>query len=191
MSIKLKASARQDLGKGASRRLRLTEKVPAVVYGASAPQSITLEHKDLWKAQESESFYSSIFKLDIDGKIVDVIIKDLQRHPAKNLVLHADFLSLDPNAAITVNVPIHFINQTTCVGVKTQGGNIQFLSKLINVTCLPKDLPEFIEYDLIDNEAGSTVHISDIKLPKDITSVELARGSNYDQPLAQITITKG
>lgn len=190
MSIEIKATIREDLGKGSSRRLRHAAKVPAVVYGAGEPQSITFEHKDLWKAQESEQFYSSILKLDVDGKSTEVIIKDLQRHPAKNLILHADLQRVDAKTPIVVRVPVHFENAEKSHGVKMQGGSVQYISKLVNVKCLPKDLPEYISMDLIDMKAGDIFHISKLDLPKGVTSVELARGSEYDLPLVQMNASR-
>jgi large subunit ribosomal protein L25 len=190
MSIQLNATIRQDLGKGSSRRLRHDNKVPAVVYGASEPQSITLEHKDLWKAQEAEAFYSTVLKLSVDGTEKDVIIKDLQRHPAKDLVLHADFLALDEKTPVIVNIPVHFENAASCHGVKMQGGSVQYMALQVKVKCLPKDIPAFLSYDLIDNQAGDIIHISDLQLPEGVTSVDLARGGDHDLPLAQIIAGK-
>jgi large subunit ribosomal protein L25 len=191
MSIKLNAQTRTDLGKGASRRLRHDAKVPAVVYGTGEPQSITLEHKDLWKAQEAEAFYSTVLKLSIDGTEKDVIIKDIQRHPAKSLVLHADFLALDEKTPVTLNIPIHFVNAEICHGVKMQGGSVQYLSKQVRVKCLPKDIPAFVTYDLAKAQTGEIIHISNLELPEGVVSIDLARGSSdYDLPLAQIIAGK-
>lgn len=190
MSIQLNATNRQDLGKGSSRRLRRDNKVPAVVYGVGEPQSITLEHKDLWKAQEAEAFYSTVLKLSVDGKEKDVVIKDLQRHPAKNMVLHADFLALDPKTAITMNIPIHFENAAISHAVKMQSASIQYLAKEVKIKCLPKDIPQFITYDLIKANAGDTIHLSNLELPKGVESVDLALGAEHDLPLAQIIASK-
>lgn len=190
MSIQLNATNRQDLGKGSSRRLRHDNKTPAVVYGVGEPQSITLEHKDLWKAQEAEAFYSTVLKLSIDGSEKDVVIKDLQRHPAKNLILHADFLALDPKTAITMNIPIHFENAEISHAVKMQGAVIQYLAQEVKVKCLPKNIPQFISYDLTNANSGDIIHISNLDLPKGVESVDLALGSEHDLPLAQIVATK-
>jgi large subunit ribosomal protein L25 len=190
MSIELKAQAREDLGKGASRRLRRQAMVPAVVYGAGEPQSITIEHKALWKAQEAEAFFSSTLSLDIDGKATDVFLKDIQRHPAKQLVLHADFQRVDANIAIIVKVPVHFLNVETSHGVKMQGGSAQFLNNLIEIKCLPGQLPEFIELDMADCNAGDILHISDLTFPEGVVSTALARGKAHDLALAQIKANK-
>jgi len=191
MSIELNAKTREDLGKGASRRLRRQALVPAVVYGAGEPASVTIEHKDLWKAQEQEAFFSTTFTLNIDGAATQVFIKDLQRHPAKDLVLHADFQRVDENTAIVVNVPVHFSNAQTSPGVKLQGGTAQYLNNLVEVRCLPKDLPEFLELDMGELNAGEVIHISNINFPEGVSSVALARGKDHDLALAQIKASKG
>ncbi len=191
MSIELNAKAREDLGKGASRRLRRQALVPAVVYGAGEPVSVTLEHKELWKAQEQEAFFSSTFSLNIDGAATEVFVKDLQRHPAKDLVLHADFQRVDANTPIIVNVPVHFVNAAASPGVKLQGGIAQYLENLVEVRCLPKDLPEYLELDMGELNAGEVIHISNIAFPEGVSSVALGRGADYDLALAQIKKTKG
>ena len=191
MSIELNAKTREDLGKGASRRLRRQALVPAVVYGAGEPAAVTIEHKDLWKAQEQEAFFSSTFTLNIDGVATEVFIKDIQRHPAKDLVLHADFQRVDPNAEIIVNVPVHFLNAADCPGVKLQGGSAQYLNNLVEVRCLPAKLPEYLELDMAELNSGDVIHISDIVFPEGVSSVALSRGSDHDLALAQIKKSKG
>ena len=191
MSVELKAKTREDLGKGASRRLRLQAMVPAVVYGAGEPQSITLEHKELWKAQEAEAFFSTTFSLEIDGKATEVFLKDIQRHPAKNLVLHADFQRIDANAPIIVKVPVHFLNVEQSDAVKFQGGVPQYLNNLLEVKCLPADLPEFLELDMSACNAGDILHISHVNFPKGVVSTALSRGKAYDLALAQVKVVKG
>jgi large subunit ribosomal protein L25 len=191
MSFELFAQARTDLGKGASRRLRREAKVPGVVYGVGEPQSITLEHKGLWKAQESEAFYSSLLNLNIDGKTTSVVIQDIQRHPAKDLVMHVDFLALDPKVAISVNVPLHFSNKEICHGVKMQGGSVQVLAQVVKIRCLPADLPAFINFDLAKIKAGEIIHISDLQLPEGVTSVDLVRGEDHDLPIVQVNASRG
>ncbi len=188
--FKLDASARNDLGKGASRRLRrLADQVPGIIYGGSqAPQGISVAHKELVKHLEHESFYSHIISLNVDGKAQDVILKDLQRHPSKPAVLHVDFLRVDKSTKLHTNVPLHFLNEATSVGVKTQGGKVVHNLTQLDITCLPQDLPEFIEVDLSAVEAGQILHISDLKLPKGVTSVALAQGGDHD--LAVVTILK-
>ncbi len=188
--FKLDASARNDLGKGASRRLRrLADQVPGIIYGGKeAPQGISVAHKELIRHLESEAFYSHIISLSVDGKTQDVILKDLQRHPSKPTVLHVDFLRVDRATKLHTNVPLHFLNEATSVGVKTQGGKIVHNLTQLDITCLPQDLPEFIEVDLTEMEAGQILHISDLKLPKGVTSTALAQGADHD--LAVVTILK-
>ena len=178
--ITLNAEARSDLGKGASRRLRRNANlVPAVVYGGDkAPQSISLLAKDFAKALENEATYSSVISLTIDGKAEDVVIKALQRHPAKSFVLHADFVRVVAGQKMTTSVPLHFINAENSVGVKQQGGEVSHVISEVEVSCEAKDLPEFIEVDLSNVEVGQILHLSDLKLPKGVQLVALAHGNN-------------
>ncbi|KTT66969.1 50S ribosomal protein L25 [Pseudomonas oryzihabitans] len=186
----LNAEVRSDLGKGASRRLRRNAgNVPAVIYGGDkAPTSITLVGKDLAKMLESEAAYSSVITLKVDGSNESVLVKALQRHPAKGYVLHADFLRVVAGQKLTANVPLHFMNQETSVGVKQQGGEILHTINEVEVSCLPKDLPEFIEVDMAKVELDQTVHLSDLKLPAGIELVSLAHGS--DLPVASIHLPR-
>ena len=187
------ANAREDMGKGASRRLRHAGLVPGIVYGGKkdAPLMVSLIHKDLAKALENEAFFAHIIELDVDGKKQDVIIKDLQRHPAKNTIVHADFLRVVKGTKLTVNVPLHFLNEETCHGVKMQGGRITHAMTELEITCLPKDLPEFLEVDLKGLETGQSAHISDVKLPKGVESVALSHGPEHDLPVASVIAPKG
>jgi large subunit ribosomal protein L25 len=188
----LHAKGREVSGKGASRRLRrLTGEVPAIVYGGKKDaQSITLIHKDVIKALENEAFYSHIISLDVDGKSQDVIVKDVQRHPAKTAILHLDFLRISKTTALTIRVPLHFINEDSCIGVKKEGGIISHTMSELEVQCLPKDLPEYIEVDVSELALGSTLHISDITLPKGVESVALSHGSDHDLPVAAVSKAK-
>lgn len=191
--FKLIATSREVSGKGASRRLRREQGLlPAIVYGGdSAPANITLIHKDLMKHLESEAFYSHIITLEIDGTAQSVILKDLQRHPAKPVVLHADFLRVSADSAITVSVPLHFLNEDSCKGVKVGGGIVNHTMTQLEISCLPGKLPEFLEVDLIDLEIGATLHISDIKLPEGVSSVALSHGEDHDLPVATVTKPRG
>ena len=186
----LDAQARDDLGKCASRRLRRLEGlVPGIVYGGSKnPVNISINHKDLIKHLENEAFYSHIISLNIAGKAEDVILKDLQRHPSKTQVLHADFLRVSKSTKLHTNVPLHFINEATSKGVKLQGGKVVHNLVQLEVSCLPANLPEFIEVDLGEMEVGQILHISDLKLPKGVTSVALSHGADHD--LAVVTMLK-
>ena len=176
----LNAEVRSDLGKGASRRLRRNvSMVPAVIYGGDkAPQSISLLAKDLAKLLENEAAFSHVLSLDVAGTQDSVVIKALQRHPAKGFVLHADFQRVVAGQKLSAHVPLHFINEATSVGVKQQGGEISHTISEVEVSCLPKDLPEFIEVDMAAVEVGQTVHMSDLKLPKGVELVALAHGND-------------
>ena len=184
----LNANARDDLGKGASRRLRRNaDLVPAIVYGGNKePQSISIAARELNKALESEAFYSSIIGLSIDGKTEEVLLKALQRHPAKPRILHADFQRVVAGQKVLVHVPLHFINEETCVGVKQEGGMIFRNLPEVEVSCLPKDLPDFIEVDLLDLKLGQTLHLSDLKLPEGVTIPSLALGDDHNLPVVNI-----
>ena len=190
--FQLDAKARDDIGKGASRRLRrLSNELPGIVYGGkNPPQKITLSHKELDKALQNEAFYSHIITLSVEGKTEEVILKDLQRHPAKPVILHADFLRISKTQKFTTKVPIHFINEDVCVGVKVGGGNITRSMTELDILCLPADLPEYIEVDVAEVEIGHIVHISDINLPKGVESVALNHGEERDSPIFTVNQPK-
>jgi large subunit ribosomal protein L25 len=184
----LEAEVRTDLGKGASRRLRHANKVPAILYGeGQEPVSLTLEHKNVYRAQQEEAFYSHVLTINIDGKPVECLLKDMQRHPFKQLVMHMDFLRIDATHAVHVNAPVHFINEDTA---EKKGGVITHHVNEIAVSCLPADIPEFIEVDVSGLEVGVTLHLSDIALPKGVTSDELAKGESHDQAVASLNAPK-
>jgi len=189
----LNAKARTDAGKGASRRLRrLANELPAIIYGGDkAPQNISLIQKELAKALEDEAFYSHVINLNVDGKIEPVILRDLQRHPSKVVLLHADFQRIDTTHKITMRVPLHFTNQEKCVGVKTEGGVILHSATEVEVRCLAKDLPEFIEVDMSDVHVGTILHLSNLKLPAGVESVELAHGAEHDQAIVSVLPPRG
>ncbi|MGQ7959122.1 50S ribosomal protein L25/general stress protein Ctc [Pseudomonas sp. SP16.1] len=176
----LNAEVRSDLGKGASRRLRRNANlVPAVIYGGDkAPQSISLLANQLTKLLENEAAFSHVLAVNVAGTTENVVIKALQRHPAKGFVLHADFQRVVAGQKLSAHVPLHFINEATAVGVKQQGGEISHTINEVEVSCQPQDLPEFIEVDLAAVEVGQTVHLSDLKLPKGVELVALAHGND-------------
>jgi large subunit ribosomal protein L25 len=190
--FKLNVTVRDDMGKGASRRLRrLANELPAIVYGGeNPPQKISLLHKDLNHALQNEAFYSHIITLSIEGKNEEVILKDLQRHPAKPIILHADFLRVNKTQKFTTKVPIHFINEDICNGVKIGGGNITRSMTELDISCLPSDLPEYIEVDVAEVEIGQILHISDIKLPSGVESVALSYGEDRDSPIFTVNKPK-
>ena len=178
--FELNCTVRTDLGKGASRRLRrLNDDIPAVLYGGGEdPVSLTIAHKDIAKATENEAFFSHIITLNVGKKKQKAVIKALQRHPAKAILMHADFQRVSDKVQITVNVPIHFLNEDKCAGVKTGGGSIIKTLNEIEINCFPKDLPEFIEVDMILLGIGEAVHLADITLPAGVASVALAADNN-------------
>ena len=191
--LELSCSVREDLGKGASRRLRrLNKSIPAILYGGEKePASLTIAHKDIAKATENEAFFSQIITLKIGSKKEKAVIKALQRHPAKPFILHADFLRVSDKQAITVRVPIHFLNEDKCAGVKIGGGNILKTLNEIEVSCLPKDLPEYLEVDMLEIELGDSVHLSDITLPEGVISVALSVGEENDLSVATVQMPRG
>ena len=169
----LTAVTRQDVGKGASRRLRrLEDKVPAVVYGAEQDAvSLELEHRFVIKALENEAFYSHILALSVDGKKEKVVLKALQRHPSKARILHMDFLRVSAKEKLTMQVPLHVLGEEVAPGVKLEGGNVSRLMTSVEVSCLPGDLPEFLEIDISELKMGESIHLSDIRLPKGVEFV--------------------
>lgn len=188
----LDAEVRTESGKGASRRLRHANKVPAILYGEKQdPISLTLEHKTVIRAQEFEGFYSHILTLNINGEAVECILKDMQRHPFKPVVMHLDFQRIDATHLLHTTVPVHFINEDSAEAVKNNGGTVAHHMNEIEVSCLPANLPEFIEVDVAAMEMGQTLHISDVTFPEGVTSVELAKGENHDQAVVTINAPKG
>jgi len=188
----LNAVVRGDVGKGASRRLRNDELVPAIVYGGTKqPRNVSLSHRELVKALENEAFFSHLITLKLEDGAEEVILKDLQRHPARPRILHADFQRVSRDRKLHVHIPLHFINQEKCHGVKNQGGIIQHNANEVHVTCLPQDLPEFIEVDMTAYHVGQAVHLSDLKLPAGVESVELSHGPEHDIPVATVLAPKG
>ena len=188
----INAKSREDTGKGASRRLRrLTGEVPAIIYGGKKDaEKISILHKDITKALENDAVYSSIISLSIDGKAEDTIIKDIQRHPAKQIILHMDFLRVSKTTKLQTRVPLNFINEDTCVGVKLGGGLIAHTMTDIEVSCLPKDLPESIDVDMTEVDVGQIVHLSDLTLPNGVESVSLSQGADYDLTVATVNKQK-
>jgi len=179
MTIEVIASKRVEQGTGASRRLRRAGKVPGIIYGADQePVAIELDHNDLYYAMQEESFHASILNLKVDGKAESVLLRDAQYHPWKQLVMHVDFQRVNPNEAIHIKVPFHFINGDAAPGVKQGGGIISHVMNDADVSCLPGKLPEFIEVDLKDLEAGHSIHLGDIKLPEGVEFVALKHGDN-------------
>lgn len=189
-SFELTAQLRKDLGKGASRRLRHAAQVPAIMYGAGKePIALTFSHNELQRNLENEAFYSHILTIHIDGQADEkAVLKDLQRHPSRPIIMHMDLLRVSETEEITIHVPLHFINQDVCVGVKTGGGVISHLTVEIEVRCLPKDLPEFIEVDMAAAQVGDIIHLSELKLPEGVHIPSLIHG---DQAVVSVHLPRG
>jgi len=181
----------QEQGKGASRRLRKSGKVPAVIYGGGEETvSVTFDHDKLAHSLEQEAFYSHILTVDVAGKSQRAILRDLQRHPYKPKILHMDLLRVREDTAINVNVPLHFLNEDTCPGVKIEGGVISHNISEVEISCLPKDLPEFIEVDAAELNLHDSLHLSDIKVPDGVTIVELAQGEDHDHVVVSVNVKR-
>ncbi|MEO8461178.1 MAG: 50S ribosomal protein L25/general stress protein Ctc [Dokdonella sp.] len=177
----IEVQRRNDQGKGASRRLRRTGAVPAIVYGTElAPVSIQVNHKDIFLASQNEWFYSSILDLNLGGDKQKVLLRDMQRHPFRPQILHLDFLRINENEAIRVRVPLHFLNQSTSPAGKTSGVIVTHEMTEVEISCLPKDLPEYIEVDLAELALGDIVHLSELTLPEGVTIPELKFGKEHD-----------
>ena len=181
------AEFREDLGKGSSRRLRREGKVPAIIYGAGRPpRSLAFDHNKVLKQLENESFYSSVLNIKVGEKSQAAILKDLQRHPAKMQILHMDLQRIVEDEEIRMNVPLHFLGEDVAPGVKLGGGKVSHLMTDVSVTCLPKDLPEFIEVDVSELELDSMIHLSELKLPEGVTIPELAQGPEHDHAVVSV-----
>jgi large subunit ribosomal protein L25 len=187
----LEATDRSDLGKGASRRLRrLEDLVPGIIYGGSKkPHSISLPHRVVRKALENEAFYSHILTLTVAGHTEKVILKDMQRHPYKPIIQHMDFQRVDMNKPLHIHVPIHFINEKTAPGVQA-GGQVSHSLSDLEITCLPADLPEFIEVDLANMQLDEIIYLSNLALPKGVTPTAFTHGATNDIPVVSIHMPK-
>ena len=187
----LVAELREDQGKGASRRLRREGKVPAIIYGAGRPpRNLAFEHNKVIKELENEAFYSSILNIKVGDKSQAAVVKDIQRHPSKRQIMHLDFQRIVEDEKIRMNVPIHFVGEDVAVGVKQGGGSISRLMTDVEVSCLPKDLPEFFEVDVAEMDLNDMLHLSDIKVPEGVEIVALAQGEDQDQPIVSIALIK-
>lgn len=190
-SFVFEAKSRTDLGRGYSRRLRVEGKVPAVLYGAGGePVALTLNHNKVVKALENEATYSHILTIQYDGKEETAIIKDIQRHPSRPIIMHMDFQRVTESMKIRVHVPLHFLNQEKSVGAK-KGGVFTHNLTDIEVVCLPARLPEFIVIDMLKVDIGQSIHLSDIKLPPGVEIIELKHGADHDQVVAAIQSPRG
>ncbi len=189
--FEINAEPRVESGRGASRRLRRTGKIPGIIYGAGKePASILVDHDDLMHQLEHEAFYSHILTLNLGSEKQRVVLKDLQRHPFKPRLLHIDLLRVSETEKLTMRIPLHFINEAKCVGVKTGGAVISHIMTEVEVSCLPKDLPEFIEVDLENVNVGETIHLGDLKMPAGVESYAMAHGGDASAPVVSVHIPK-
>ncbi|MHB1592182.1 MAG: 50S ribosomal protein L25/general stress protein Ctc [Sulfuricella sp.] len=190
MKIEISATPRTLQGTGASRRLRRTGRIPAVIYGGGKDAAaIELDHKEVFFKLKNESFHATILTLNLDGKSEQVLLRDYQMHPFRPVVMHADFQRVNPKEKIHMKVPLHFSNAEIAPGVKLSAGIVSHIITEVDVVCLPQDLPEFIEVDLSDLAAGHSIHLSELKLAKGIELIPLTKGE--DLAVATITIPRG
>lgn len=186
--MKFVAFERTQQGTGASRRLRNAGKVPGIVYGAGEPRTIELDHNALFHALKKEAFHSSLLEMELGGATHKVLLRDFQMHPWKQQVLHIDFQRVAADRKIHMKVPLHFVNADIAPGVKLQGGVVSHVLNELNISCLPADLPEFIEVDMKDVSVGHSIHVKDIGLPK---GVEAMLHRNENPVVATITVPRG
>jgi len=189
MSFTINATPRVETGSGASRRLRRASRVPAIVYGGNQqPEMIELDHNEILLSLAKEAFHSSVLNLNMDGKQQSVLLRDTQMHPYKPLVQHVDFMRVEAKQPITVNVPLHFLNQESAPGVKLYHGLIAHTMTEVQISCLPKDLPQYIEVDLGEMQVGESVHVLDLELPE---GVSLAQHVDQNPVVVSITAKRG
>ena len=188
----LSAEERSDTGKGASRRLRRLNRIPAIIYGgtkAQKPLSITLNSDEVRKVTENEAFFSHVVTVNVGSKAQQALVVDVQRHPARGWITHMDFQRVSNTTMIHKKIPVHFINEESCPGVKA-GGLVQHNLTEIEVSCKASDLPEYLEVDMAGLELGTVVHLSDLKVPANVTLVELSHGEDHDAPVCSIVMAK-
>ena len=191
MSFELNATLREDQGKGASRRLRHANLLPAVVYGGGKDAvSITLLQKDIQHKLPDESFYSQVLSLNIAGKNEDVLIRDIQHHPYKMEVMHMDFIRVDAKKVVHVFSQLHFSGEDVAPGVKHEDGVISHVMTEVEVECLPGNIPEFIAVDLSEMHVGDIIHLSDLKLPEGVAVLALKQGDEHDTAVASMHVRK-
>lgn len=188
MQLEFNANKRDGQGTGASRRLRRTGRVPGILYGGgSAPQQIDIDHNELFQLLRKEAFYSSVLNVNLEGKKEMCLLRDVQRHPYRPVILHADFQRIDATHKIHQKVPLHFVNADIAPGVKLGGGMVSHVMNDVDVKCLPADLPSFIEVDLKDLDAGNSIHVSQLVLPKGVEVVHHGEGD----PVVATIMMKG
>lgn len=189
--VNLNATGRETDGKSSSRRLRRAGSVPAVIYGGDKdPIRISILEKDIAKASEVPGFATQILSVNLSGEEQNVIVKEIQRHPATQRVLHADLLRVNPDTKISLSVPVRFINEEICIGVKMHGGAISRLINNIDINCLASNLPEYLEVDVAELDVGDSVFLSSLDLPEGVEIPSLALGEDRDQAVVSITEAK-
>ena len=191
--IVVRAEFRQEVGKGASRRLRrLDEKVPGILYGGGRdPVALSIASRDLAKAMQEEAFSSRILNIEVGDVTQACVLREVQRHPATERVQHVDFLRVREDLPVHMNVPLRFINEEQCAGVKLDGGRLAHNLIEIEVSCLPRHLPESIEVDVADMHVGQSLHLSDLELPEGVSIVALGLGADHDMPVISVTARRG
>ena len=190
ISFELNAEPRSDTGKGASRRLRHAGKVPAIMYGGDKdPEALTLSHNEVLRSLEHEAFYSHILTVKSGGNETQAILRDLQRHPSKAVIMHMDLQRVSATEKLKTQVPVHLLGEDVAPGVKA-GGLVSHDLTEVAVECLPKDLPEYIEVDLSALEVGESIHLSELKVPDGVTLTELARGEDHDSSVVSIHVKR-
>jgi large subunit ribosomal protein L25 len=188
--MKVVAFPRKEQGSGASRRLRNAGQTPGIIYGGtSAPVNVALDHNALFHALKKETFHSSILDMEIEGKVEKVLLRDFQMHAYKQLVLHVDFQRVDAKQKIHVKVPLHFVNAEVSPAVKLSGGIISHVVTELDISCLPKDLPEFVTVDLSAIDVGHSIHLADLKLPQGVTAV--IHGGQDNPTIATASVPAG
>ena len=191
MSLELNATLREDKGKGASRRLRHANTLPAIIYGGSKdPMSITLLQKDVQHKLPNEDFYSQVLSLVVDGSAEDVLIRDIQHHPYKQEVMHMDFIRVDENKVVHVFSQLHFVGEDVSPGVKTEDGVINHVITEVELECFPKNIPSHIEVDLSEMHVGDIIHLSDLKLPEGVEVLALKQGEEHDTAVVGMHVRK-
>lgn len=191
--IVIRAERREALGKGASRRLRrLGDKAPAILYGGGVdPVPLSITYRELGRAMQQEAFFSQVLHVQVEDKTQACVLRELQRHPATERVQHVDLLRIREDVAMHLHVPIHFVNEDRCVGVKLGGGRLTHNLIEVEVRCLPKDLPEAIDVDVEALDVGDSLHLSDLKLPQGVEIPALALGADHDTPVVGVMARRG
>lgn len=189
--LDLVAEYREDTGKGSSRRLRRAGKVPAIIYGAGRePRALTFDHNELLRASENEAFFSSVLNVKVGPNVRASILKDIQVHPAKRQILHIDLQRIVEDEKIKMTVPIHYLNEETAVGVKTGGGVVSKMRTEVEVSCFPKDLPEYLQVDVENMELDEMLHLSDIKLPDGVEITDLIADPPRDEAIVSVHVLR-